>query len=516
MSRRGRAAPRPATLAAIGASLAALGVPGVTSAHALGRTYQLPVPLWLYLTGSATAVGASFVVAALVARSRPGAARYPTLRFPRLPARVLSGVLAALGLVAWYGAIAVGYLVGDISPLPAVLFWIGFWVALPIVALLIGNPWPSLSPFRTTLGVLEAVGRVFRIDRIDAGLPYPPGVGRWPAVLLLATALWAELILPGAQAAGSVASLMLGYTALTIAGMLVFGRLAWLRHAELFEVLLGWFGRIGPIGRRTANPMVCSGCEERCDSRRCVDCPECAAAAEPAERDAELRPWVVGLTEVDHAGWSDAAFIVLALAGVSFDGLAETAFGGSLLSLYLPPAIGLVGPSELAFTAAGLLSLGSAYVAFIAAFVLAVVVTRAIGRSRLVPIGQSVGVYASTLLPIAGGYMVAHYLTLVIQGASWLPELLANPLATVAPPIDWIPTSLIWYLSVAAIVGGHIAAIVLGHRIALRDAPFRATAAGLPLVALMIGYTIFSLWIIAQQIVVEPGVPPPTAIWPGP
>ena len=38
--------------------------------------------------------------------------------------------------------------------------------------------------------------------------------------------------------------------------------------------------------------------------------------------------------------------------------------------------------------------------------------------------------------------------------------------------------------------------------------PGRATVAGLPMLALMIGYTVLSLWIIAQPIVVEPGVAP--------
>ncbi len=118
-------------------------------------------------------------------------------------------------------------------------------------------------------------------------------------------------------------------------------------------------------------------------------------------------------------------------------------------------------------------------------------------------LGRVMGIYAPTLLPIAAGYLVAHYLTLVIQGIAWLPLLLVDPLA-LAPVLDVIPTSAIWYLSVAAIVGGHIAAVVLAHRLALRDQSSRPILAGLPLVILMIGYTILSLWIIAQPIVIEP------------
>ena len=84
---------------------------------------------------------------------------------------------ARSGLAWWYGAIAVGFVVGDISPLPAVLLWIGIWVGLPIVAVIAGNPWPSLSPFRTTFAALEWLARRAGVDRLDLGLPYPRGAG---------------------------------------------------------------------------------------------------------------------------------------------------------------------------------------------------------------------------------------------------------------------------------------------------------------------------------------------------
>jgi hypothetical protein len=51
-------------------------------------------------------------------------------------------------------------------------------------------------------------------------------------------------------------------------------------------------------------------------------------------------------------------------------------------------------------------------------------------------------------------------------------------------------------------------AVVLAHRIALRHSPSRPVLAGLPLVVLMIAYTVMSLWIIAAPITLEPGVVP--------
>ncbi|HSK92806.1 MAG TPA: hypothetical protein VLA76_01965 [Candidatus Angelobacter sp.] len=494
-------------LAAIGLGFAAVGAaPGVVGAHAIGGTYQLPLPLWMYLAGAAVAVAASFVVVALIQRRAVDADAWRR-PIPAPLATVARWALRAVGLAWWYGAIVAGFAVGDISPLPAVLLWIGLWVGLPIVAILIGNPWPSLSPFRSTFAVLEWIARRAGLRSLDVGLPYPAWLSRWPAVVLLAIAIWLELIHPEGGVAATVAAMMLRYTLLTLAGAIAFGQVAWLRNAELFEVLLGWFGRIGPIGRRAATPALCDGCTERCDPAHCVDCPECAVAADDSERAPELRPWAVGLSEVRHANWSDAAFIVLALAGVSYDGISETAFGATLLGWFLPPVEALFGLTGGTFLLVDTLAFAAVAVAFLAAFLAVVLATHRVVERPGAELRRTAGAYASTLLPIAAGYLVAHYLTLVILGAVWLPSLLADPLGSLQPELTWIPVGFVWYLSVGSIVLGHVVAIVLAHRIALRDSPRRPVVAGLPMVALMIGYTILSLWIIAQPIVVEPGLP---------
>jgi hypothetical protein len=477
--------------------------------HAIGEVFTLPVPLALYLVGAALAVAASFAISVLAIKPAGPVPSYPVQ--PLAPAldRVASVLLKLVGLAWWIGAIVSGFLVDPISPLPAVLFWIGIWVGLPIVAVLLGNPWPSLSPFRTLFGALEAGARAFGARGLEPPLAYPGTLGRWPAVLLLFAGIWCELVLPDGSTPSVVANLLVAYTLLTLAGMAAFGRVAWLRNAELFEVLLGWFGRVGPIGRRVVDPEVCDGCTEACDPARCVDCPECLAAAEPGELQSEVRPWFTGLTEVRTAGWSDAAFIVLALAGVSYDGLQETTFWGALMQPFFQFAFEAFGALN-AVLVVQTIGLVAVWVVFLAAFAAAAELTRQLhdpGRT-VPPLGATAGAYAATLLPIAGGYLVAHYLTVLIQSGVWLPSLLTDPLITVAPNLDWIPTSAIWYLSVGSIVVGHIVAVVMAHRLALRDAASRPVLAGLPLVVLMIGYTVLSLWIIAAPITVEPGTAP--------
>ena len=506
---------RRAALAGLAAFAGAALLPSGVAAHAIGSVYTLPVPRFYYLVGAGLAVAASFVVAVLLVRPPSDRPHYPTAALPVALARIGAIVLQLLGLVWWLGTILIGYLVDPISPLPAVLLWIGIWVGLPLVAILLGNPWPSLSPFRTLYALLESGARLVGVNRLDLGLRYPPVLGRWPAVFLLVAGGFGELVLQDHTVPLMVANLMIGYTVITLLGMVLFGRVAWLRNVELFEVLLGWFGRIGPLGRRAVAPEVCDGCSEGCDPERCIDCQECAAAAESGERRLELRPWFTGLVEVRVADWSDAGFIILALATVTYDGLSETAFWARLTNPFFNALWDVLGPypSVLIVQTAGLLAI---WLFFMLAFSVALWATRALhdpGR-RGSPFGQAAGIYASTLLPIAGGYFIAHYLTVVLQSAVWLPQLVADPLNDIAPTLDWLPASAIWYLSVGAIVLGHVVAVVLAHRLALRDARLRPIVAGLPLVALMVAYTILSLWIIAQPLTLEPGTVPAAFVAP--
>ena len=475
--------------------------PPSAAAHSFERAFPLPVPLWLYLSGAGAAVGVSFVAAAAVGRPPGAVPRYPQVALPAGLADLAGVVLSLIGLAGWLTAMIAG-LTGNIHEfLPAVLLWILIWVGIPIACVTIGNPWPSLSPFRTIFRLADAIGRVAGLRTIDAGWPYPKPLARWPAVALLALALCFEFVIPGGFSGDTVGQLMLVYTGVTLVGMTLFGPSAWLRNAELLEVLFGWFGRIGPVGRLAARRELCEGCPEACAPERCIDCPDCTVTARRGDQRAVLRPWFAGLTEVQGAGWSDAAFILLALAGVSYDGLRETTAWGAVVSLLFDPLATALGAlyAIIAVDAVGLIGM---WLLFVGAFALAATVTRWLSGSTR-PLPALAGSYAATLLPIAAGYLLAHYFSLVIQAVLWLPGLFSDPLSF-APELDWLAPEVIWYVSVGAIVVGHVAGVILAHRLALREGVARATLGGVPLVLLMIGYTVFSLWIIAQPLTDEP------------
>ena len=115
-------------------------------------------------------------------------------------------------------------------------------------------------------------------------------------------------------------------------------------------------------------------------------------------------------------------------------------------------------------------------------------------------------------MPIAVAYNIAHnFSALLIQGQ--------NALALISDPFGWrwnlfgtanlrvniglIDAQVTWYVAISAIVTGHVMAVWLAHRVALRETGTarRAAAASLPLTLLMIVYTVISLLVIAEPMV---------------
>ena len=126
-------------------------------------------------------------------------------------------------------------------------------------------------------------------------------------------------------------------------------------------------------------------------------------------------------------------------------------------------------------------------------------------------VGELAGWFITTFVPIAIAYNVAHNLSFFALGTQYMIPILSDPLG-----IGWdlfgtklyliktglVTARLMWYVAIAVIVGGHVVAVYLAHTQALRLFPDRVEAlrSQTPLVALMIAYTMLSLWILAQPI----------------
>lgn len=127
-------------------------------------------------------------------------------------------------------------------------------------------------------------------------------------------------------------------------------------------------------------------------------------------------------------------------------------------------------------------------------------------------VSRIAGLFVLTLVPISIAYHLAHYLFFLVMAAQYLIPLASDPLGlgwdifgtrNYFVRIGLIDARNIWFVSVAAIVAGHVVVLYLAHLQALREFPDRQAAlrSQWPMLVLMVCYTMVSLWIIAQPIV---------------
>jgi hypothetical protein len=457
------------------AAVVSLIAPAAAQAHGFGARYELPLPLAIYLTSAALAVLLSFLAMAWFSRHARGVGEAP--RFNLLvtaPGRALASapVLFALRLaaVALFVVVIVAGLLGAQSPLKNIapaFVWALWWVGMTYVSALAGDLWALLNPLATLFCWVEAAyARLRPGRRLSLELPYPKAAGVWPAAALFLLFAWMELVWEGADKPASLSLAIIAYSALAWTGMWVFGRREWLRRGEMFAIVFGLLARFSPTEVRVSE----------------------------GRREWNLRPYAVGLLAREPAHPSEVALVVFMLAAVSFDGLRDTPLWTSAAP---GDTAGLIGAALLLLAAYGLVC------------------------KMMVRLGQDLqtwrraaGLFVFTLIPIAIAYHLAHYLSFLVTILQYAIPLASDPLGRgwdlfggathfVRPGI--IDAKTIWTVAVPAIIIAHVLAVGLSHLLALREFPSRRAAlrSQYPMVALMLAYTMGSLWIIAQPIVSE-------------
>src|ERR1043166_9505428 len=474
---RSSGARRRAIFVAIAA--AACGFATSAAAHGFGQRYDLPLPLSLYLFGTAAAVVLSFVVAGLFVRHPFPAHCYPRINLLVFTVgRVLAGPAVRLllkvgSLGLFIVTIAAGFL-GDQNPfrnIAPTLVWVIWWVGLTFVSAFVGDVWSLVNPWRTVFEWVERLGTVAaRGTHPSRASRYPKALGVWPAVALLLAFSWTELVFPSPAVPRNIAWLAVGYSILTWSGMLVFGRETWLRHGEVFTVFFGLFARFAPTEVRVRDPRVCERCALHCRDTHgeCIGCCDCFRRADPPAREWALRPVGAGLLGSDPASNSMVAFVLLVLSSVLYDGFLATPEWTRLESAVsgLLPVPGWLDP--LAIRTLGLIGF---WALFLGAY-LAICAFMSVAAGGLLSSWDMARNFAFTLVPIAIGYHLAHYLTFFLIQGQYIVPLASDPFgfgwdlfgtAGYRVDIAVVGARFAWYAAVTAIVLGHIAAVYLAH-----------------------------------------------------
>lgn len=385
----------------------------------------------------------------------------------------MGGTIGFLALLV----VVVAGLFGSTNPAlnPAeYLTWIYFWAGLVILSGIVGNLWYLLNPWAAIYDVVTRLVHVGPVRKF-------PNVGVWPAAAAYFSFACLELTTGMANQPRVVALTALAYSAVTLAGMVLFGRDEWLEHCEAFTVLFGIIGKFGPIeGERGEDGAISA---------------------------VYVRPWGVGLLNAGPSGWDRVFFVILMLSTLAFDGILATPawqdFNATLEPLWLP-----MGPWGFFFVRT--LGLTLLTIAFLLVFVAFIELVIFFGNRKVDFVTTATG-FAMTLVPIALVYNAAHNYTYVLVQSQALIPLLNDPLgkgwhlwpavANLTPSFALAQASTTWFAQVVLIVLGHVIAVYLAHLRAgerFRTAQ-RALLSQYPMLALMVIYTMTSLLILAQQ-----------------
>jgi hypothetical protein len=471
---------------------------GAAQAHPFAPSYTLPVPFWMYAGGTVGALLLSFLAVGWLAR--PARANPSTREVGDATwARVLLGrgaieVLAAVSVLGLLLCIATG-LLGTRSAqfnLNMTLFWIVFVLGCTYLSALVGNLFDAINPWRR---IVMAIGRTGAL-RFDGRVQAPARLDYAPALALYAGFIVLELF--GRAGPRGIAWLLLAYTVFNVVAAWIWGARTWFTRGELFAVLFARVSMLAPLQVHA----------ERSGAARVERMVPCAALE---GRRASSMPEVL--------------FVLFMLSSTAFDGLHATRGWSELFwkdfAALLAPWIGddIVQTYPLLsrlFAGWQILALLLSPLVYLASFALCLAAMRRMTRCTL-SIGELARRFAYAFIPIALVYHAAHYATLLVTQGLMILRLVSDPFGIgwnlfgtalwlhrpVIPGMNWV-----WHTQVGLILLGHVASVVVAHREALRLFGGRrgmAMRSQLPMLALMLAFTAFGLWILAQPITTQPG-----------
>ncbi len=431
--------------------------------HGIGGSQDLPISLPFALAGGAAALAVSFIVLALAWREPKFDAEKTGRPLPHaLTAAVdggwLSWLLRAFGLafaayVSWAALAGPDNLANPTFGVVYVLLWVG----VPLLSLLLGPVYKAVNPIRTLHGLLS---RITGGDPEQGVLELPRWVGLWPAALGLFAFVWLELVSPDANFLWAIRLWFAGYLAVVLIGAAVFGD-RWIAAADPFEAYSTLVGHLSVFGRRGDGALV-------------------------------VRNPLLNLDGVAPSPGLLAALGVL-LGSTAFDSFQDS-IAWVRFSQELDVDEVLLNSFALTVFCVGVAGL----------FALATVVTPPTGGVRRSSVPT---LFAHSLVPIVVGYVVAHYLSYFVEVGQQTVIYLSDPMVEGANLLGTADLQVNYWLSlhptflaftkVIAIVAGHVVGVVAAHDRALKLLPRRDRLTGqLPLLVVMVGYTIGGLYLL--------------------
>ena len=480
------------------------------AAHGVSGRSDLPLPVWQVTLASALALIYSFVAVALFwskPHMRAVSEKGWELPLPGLAIKRLASVCKAIGFIALVVVVFAGVRGNSnsfVNIAPHFLY-IVVWVGAAVMSMVIGDVWRAFNPMILLAKVAQRLFKLFTrepqtdqahtaTDRANAAM----GVAQsevhvtqsdtqgarkdhhWWAVAVFFGFVWLELAYHASESPRAVAIFIIIYAAVIMIGGAVCG-LRWAHNADGFGVLYRLFGAMGIFSYDQHNRG-----DDGSGVRLRIQWP------------------LAGLTRLKVLPGTES-LVLTALGATVFDGFTRTSFWFDLTA-------STNGWTRTAYHTAGLiLAVGMTFVVYRAAISVMAIINDD-NESELADL------FLPSLLPICVAYILAHYFSLMaIEGQrlialasdpfGWGWDILGTAKHQINPQI--ISTDAIAWVQTAAIVIGHIFAVILAHDTAVERYPahsnknaktsvlhFRATISQLPMLVAMVLYTVVGLLLL--------------------
>ncbi|MFI5863308.1 hypothetical protein [Streptomyces sp. NPDC051546] len=471
------------------------GDPLTVLAHGIGSQHDLPISPFYAFAGAFTALFVSFLALGLLWSASRFRGDRSGLALPAGFQRVADApatrtVLRGLGLAAALAVLLYLLLGPDDparNPAPGAVYVL-LWVGLVPASLLFGPVWRLVNPLRALHRLLTLPAGKLRTARRSGAAaagaacacaprsprlpaphlapvpdlpgpqpprpprpesrnhrPLPARLGQWPAAVGLFGFTWLELVSPDPAATPTLLIALTGYAGIQLLFAARYGE-RWFADGDAFEAYSALLARLSPLGRRS-------------DGRLVLRNPFHGLDATPE------RPGLV-------------ATVCVLLGSTAYDGFSDN-----------PAWINTIQTSPLGRTAAATLGLVGAIALVAALYCLCAALTRLVCGPHPGPLTA----FAHSLVPIALGYLVAHYFSLLVtEGPRTV--IIAVGTDNAPEPLSPLGPGGLAALQVIAVVTGHVLGVIAAHDRSVRlFPPAKAIAGQLPLLALMITYTVGGL-----------------------
>lgn len=435
-------------------------------AHGLGGSTDLPIPATYVLIGGAWALSISFAVLIFAWR----APRLdPSHRWMTLP-HSLVGILDATATRSTIRTVALAFTVyvffaafagpSDARNVLPGVFYVLLWVGVPVASAFFGPVWRIVSPMRT---LHLCLNWVLRRDTSRGLVEYPSRLGAWPAVVGLFAFVWLELAYSDPGSVTAIRTWCVAYVVIMTLGSVVFGD-RWFERADPFEKFSDTVSTLAVLARSDDRSLV-------------------------------LRNPLDGLRSLPVLAGTVAVVAVL-LGSTAFDSASQMPAWRDLVDSMSSSSSGAT-----AWRTGGLLLL----ILFVGvSFWLA---SRATGGLNKSDRAKLPGALAHSLVPIVFGYIVAHYLTYLVEKGQATAILLSDPLASgwnVVGQQSWEVSyalsehpGFVASIKVLCVLGGHVLGVAAAHDASLRLLPAGHRLTGqLSLMVLMVFYTFGGLFLL--------------------